>query len=109
MREPIVSMGDWRKARPGLTARERGLPPKCMQRVVDECGLKTVAHHQLGFGPLLKLANRMGGFDTWNSPAFTRLDQAASTAFRWNYKYHRTTIWQRFAPTVGFWALTKMT
>src|SRR4051794_7593911 len=43
IREPIVSMGDWRHPRPGLTARERGIPQRALLAAVRAAGLD-VAH-----------------------------------------------------------------
>ena len=65
--------------------------------------------HLLGFGPLLKLASKAMPSSHWNRPAFVRTDRILSTLFAFNYRYHRTTFWQRFAPTLGCWVIAKPT
>jgi SAM-dependent methyltransferase len=39
IREPVVSMGDWRKPRKGLTRRERGIPIKVFRGMIADAGL----------------------------------------------------------------------
>ncbi|MBL8327723.1 MAG: class I SAM-dependent methyltransferase [Rubrivivax sp.] len=107
LREPIVSMGDWRSSRPGLTARERGLPVGCVRDLARSHGMHLRAEHQIGFGPWLKLCNKLAASSVWNNSSFVGIDRTLSAAFRWNYRYHRTTTWQRFAPTVGVWVCEK--
>ena len=43
VREPMVSMGDFRQPRPGLTARERGIPRALMRRFHQQAGLTILA------------------------------------------------------------------
>jgi SAM-dependent methyltransferase len=40
LREPIVSMGDWRTPRAGITARERGIPLDVFRQMIDDTGLE---------------------------------------------------------------------
>jgi SAM-dependent methyltransferase len=40
IREPIKSMGDWSKIRPGLTKNERGIPKKIFKEIVLKTGFK---------------------------------------------------------------------
>jgi len=40
LREPIISMGDWRYPREGLTAHERGIPYNILRSIVTDAGLK---------------------------------------------------------------------
>ena len=51
LREPIVSMGDWRYPRTGLTSRERGIPPKILDKIIDECGFSIQNKHLCIFPP----------------------------------------------------------
>ncbi len=39
LREPIASMGDWRKLRTGLTKRERGIPLQILNEIIRNVGL----------------------------------------------------------------------
>ena len=42
LREPVISMGDWRKPRRGLTKRERGIPLHLLQRIAVESGFEVI-------------------------------------------------------------------
>jgi SAM-dependent methyltransferase len=107
VREPLVSMGDWRKPRPGLTARERGLPLKVFRGMVERAGLSIRHEAVIGFGPLLHVASRIGLSLPWNSRAFVVFDRVLSRLTCWNYTYHRTSFFRRFAPTIGCFVLDK--
>ena len=61
----------------------------------------------IGFGPLLKVAAKAMPSSHWNHAAFVHLDALLSSLSAFNYRYHRTTFWQRFAPTLGCWVVSK--
>jgi SAM-dependent methyltransferase len=107
IREPITSMGDWRRPRPGLTPRERGLPWSQVRPIAERAGCSTVRATMIGFGPLVKLATRRPGAAPWNSRSFVAMDALCSRLSAFNYSYHRTTLARRFAPTVGVWLFRK--
>lgn len=107
IREPVVSMGDWRQPRHGLTARERGIPFNAMEALIEKHRCQVDQRHLVGFGPLLKIASKFNSSSHWNSPAFVWIDALLSAAFAPNYRYHRTKLLQRFAPTMGHWIITK--
>ena len=107
IREPIVSMGDWRNPRPGLTLHERGIPLNLMDRLIKNNNLDIITCNIVGFGPLLKLASKLKTSGHWNSPYFVKIDKLFSQLFLNNYRYHRTDFISRFAPTMGCWVLSK--
>ncbi|MXO95859.1 methyltransferase domain-containing protein [Erythrobacter aquimaris] len=107
VREPVTSMGDWRKPRHGLTSRERGLPKEFIRNLCDRMGMELTAEQLVGFGPLLNLAFRFGLIEPWNSSNFVKVDSLLSRLTEWNWSYHRTGFLRRFAPTVGCWVLTR--
>lgn len=107
VREPVTSMGDWRRSRRGLTSRERGLPRDFIAQLSDQLGLDVTQQRLVGFGPLLNLASRKHGAAPWNSAWFVKIDRLLSRATEWNWSYHRTSLLRRFAPTTGCWVLTK--
>jgi 2-polyprenyl-3-methyl-5-hydroxy-6-metoxy-1,4-benzoquinol methylase len=43
LREPIVSMGDWREERHGLTKNERGIPIKAFKQIILQNNLEILA------------------------------------------------------------------
>ena len=107
VREPVVSMGDWRHPRKGLTTRERGIPFPLMSELIHRHGAEVRGTHLIGFGPLLKVAAKALPSSHWSHASFVRVDALLSSLFSFNYRYHRTTLWQRFAPTLGCWVVAK--
>lgn len=107
IREPITSMGDWRHPRPGLTARERGIPPALMEKAIAEGGGQILSVSYLGFGPLLKLASVCGIRSPWKHKSFVAVDRLCCQIFKGPGAYHRTTTASRFAPAIGYWVVTK--
>jgi SAM-dependent methyltransferase len=106
IREPIISMGDWRLPRPGLTRHERGIPFPLFERMVGTTDLRIVDQALVGFGPLSKLARvtKRGVFD---SPVLTSLDAWLCRLSARNTTYHRQGLLQKFGPNNAFWVLKK--
>jgi SAM-dependent methyltransferase len=109
LREPISSMGDWRKARAGLTVYERGLPMKWFECMASAAGFEILACHTCMFGPLPALAKRLGISAPYSKMSFVKLDWLVSEAFRWNARYRRDTLPKKFAPASAFWILERRT
>jgi SAM-dependent methyltransferase len=106
VREPIVSMGDWRGLRPGLTKHERGIPLPILRNVVATAGLELANLSLCDFPPIQRVM-RLFRSDIFNSPLMTRIDALASNAFSWNANYHPRNLLQRFRPTTAFMVLRK--
>lgn len=107
VREPIISMGDWRRHRPGLTKNERGIPLKIMQALFSSCNCDVVSQSLIGFSPLQKMMKILGVKDYWGSRSLLKIDAFFCGVFRWNYRYHRSNVVDRFSPTIGYWVLRK--
>ncbi len=107
LREPISSMGDWRKARAGLTANERGLPIKWFDSLALANGFEIVARHACMFGPLSTIAKKLGVSLPFASMPIVKLDWVISEAFRWNARYWRDSFAKKLAPTSAFWVLKR--
>jgi SAM-dependent methyltransferase len=107
VREPVTSMGDWRRPRYGLTRRERGLPKDFIATLSPRIGMEVTREDLVGFGPLVNLATRGSQAAPWNSPLFVKIDRLLSQMTQWNWTYHRTRLLRRFAPTMGYWVLTR--
>jgi len=104
LREPITSMGDWRKPRPGLTKRERGIPLKLLLEIIEAAGL-TIRRKRLCRFPLVpRLANRIG-IAAYNSATATAADELLCWLFSWNIKYHRESILTKLGPTAVYFVL----
>lgn len=106
LREPINSMGDWRKPRSGLTKRERGIPLNLLDNIVRDVGFD-IRHRSLcDFSPVPRLAKKWG-VDAYNNSALTLADSFLSKMFAWNIKYHRTKLYEKLAPASVFYVLER--
>jgi SAM-dependent methyltransferase len=106
-REPIVSMGDWREQRAGLTKHERGIPPKLFDNMITEAGFEVVRKKYCCFTPIHKFWLKLFNTSGYNSKIAIRVDSYLSSALSWNDKYHRTTIFRKFAPSGIYYLVTK--
>ena len=103
IREPIISMGDWRKPRPGLTKRERGIPLALFRQMIKQTGFQ-VDQEQFCTFPLLPKIWKT----PYNKPLVTRLDALVSQMFAWNIRYHATSPLQKFRPRSVYYVLSKV-
>jgi SAM-dependent methyltransferase len=108
VREPIISMGDWRRPRPGLTKNERGIPLRMMRKILSTQGCEILAENLIGFSPLQKLADKLKLRDYWDGFLIRKVDWTFSKLFSWNCRYHRTTVFDRFSPSTGYWVARKV-
>jgi len=106
IREPIVSMGDWRQVRPGLTPRERGIPRVLLMEWVKSAGFEIVKE-RLCFFPGTKVIARGLRRDPFRDPTMVRLDAALSRLTLVNYRYHPRALWQKARPTSSFLTLRR--
>ena len=109
LREPISSMGDWRKPRAGLTANERGLPIEWFEALARTTGFNILARHACMFGPLSTISKRLGISLPFANMPIVKLDWLISEAFRWNARYWRDTFAKKLAPSSAFWILQRPT
>lgn len=106
LREPIVSMGDWRKPRRGLTKRERGIPVHIMDQIVKGVGFKVRHRAFCSFPVIPRIANALG-VTAYNNTAITLADAVLSRVFSWNIRYSRTKLHEKFAPASVYYVLEK--
>lgn len=97
VREPIVTQGDWRQPRRGLTRNERGIPYRIMKDIFTAAGFEIEYQALFDFAPFTRL---MASFGTpaFTSPSATRIDRVLSLLFSFNTRYHRPRIIDRFGP-----------
>lgn len=101
IREPIVSMGDWRYPRPGLTARERGLPLTVFRSMIARSGL-SVSHLGLCvFRPIPMIGDNIK-VRVYNFPVIVRLDALVCRLLAWNQRYNAEKFWHKFQPQSAF-------
>lgn len=106
LREPITSMGDWRRPRLGLTQRERGFPQPLLEAAIAAAGWHIERAAPCQFSPLTKLAHHLG-VGVFDQRALTLIDAALARMFTFNGRYHRSSFWSRFAPGSMFYVLRK--
>ncbi|RZL10283.1 MAG: class I SAM-dependent methyltransferase [Rubrivivax sp.] len=106
LREPVVSMGDWRQPRRGLTKRERGIPIHIMRGIIEASGMDIVCETLCAF-PTTHRMFRPLRRDPFNSDFMTRFDAVLSSLFAWNLHYHSKNPFQRLRPTAGCFVLRK--
>ena len=108
LREPIFSMGDWRKKRKGLTKRERGIPLDWLKDRLRKTGF-TILESKLCMVPITtRLAKLFGIKNAYNYPLMVIIDQVLSWGLSWNYVYHRKNFFQKLAPTSVFIVAKKL-
>ncbi|MGO9127655.1 MAG: class I SAM-dependent methyltransferase [Terriglobales bacterium] len=105
LREPVVSMGNWNHPRPGLTKRERGIPPAHLARLIEDTGLRVIRQARCCFSLSRHLRYLGKGlpFDRRWSVAF----DSAVCKLPWPSTYHATHWWQKFRATSAFYVLHK--
>lgn len=102
IREPIVSMGDWRKYRgPGTTQRERGIPLGIMRDAIRDAGL-TIRHTGYSGFPLTVRVGMRLGIEAFNRMPTVIADAAMARATLPMYSYHTNSKIRKFRPTQAF-------
>jgi len=106
LREPTHSMGDWRRPRPGLTPRERGLPLEIFRRIIRMAGFQIVRETRCMFALTSRL-HRVLPNSPWNYHSVVAIDRALCRLPIWPDVYHATRWWQKLRPTAVAYVLTK--
>ena len=104
--EPTISMGDWRKPRPGLTRRERGIPLRLFRQIMFSAHFEIVRERRILFAATTKLGSLLGT-NLRASDTGLRLDEMLCALFSWNTKYHPETLVEWLLPTNVFYVLHK--
>ena len=102
IREPVVSMGDWRKPRRGLTKRERGIPPKVLLEVLKSSGLNILKVTPWDCPISLRIARALRIWRPYDSSNIVAIDRICSLGLQWNMHYHAGNVFQRMAPSSLF-------
>jgi SAM-dependent methyltransferase len=105
IREPISTMGDWRRERPGLTKNERGIPASFFDALFNTNQLQVISKSFCSTGFLNKLVAH--GLNIGRTRAFYRLDRVVSRLLSGNLVYHRQKLSDKLAPGSVFYILKK--
>jgi len=103
IREPVSSLGDFRRPRPGLTRNERGIPPALMDRMLAEAGFSVRACRFVDFPGGDALARRLGIARPWDNRWFLRFDHLVGRLTAWNARYWRPRLIDKLAPRAAYW------
>lgn len=106
VREPIISMGDWRKPRSGLTKRERGIPLPVMREFLEQAGFKVVRERKCMFSLTSRLRHVISG-SVFNNATVVALDALLSVLPIWPKVYHARNALQKLRPTAVYYVLQK--
>ena len=98
IREPITSMGDWRKARKGLTRRERGIPLNLLIKSIEQANMQIDRKALCFFSPTNRLMEKMG-INPVSNTALVILDNILCNLFKSNYSYHATSFVKKIRPS----------
>ena len=111
VREPIVTQGDWRFPRPGVTRNERGIPLGVFDDIVRRSELRVVNRSLFFTGTsfLIRVfcALTGGRFLIHTKVPYILFDKHLSSLMRWNVTYHRTRLLQKLAPDSVYYVLQK--
>lgn len=106
LREPIISMGDWRKPRTGLTKRERGIPLPVLRGFIEQSGFRVTSERKCMFSLTSRLRHAVPG-PVFNNAAIVSLDAALSALPIWPRVYHARNALQKLRPTSVYYVLQK--
>jgi SAM-dependent methyltransferase len=106
VREPIISMGDWREPRSGLTKRERSIPLPVLRDFVEQAGFKVVRERKCMFSLTSRLRHVVAG-SVFNNAAVVSLDALLSALPIWPKVYHARNALQKLRPTAVYYVLQK--
>jgi SAM-dependent methyltransferase len=106
LREPTISLGDWRKPRNGLSKHERGIPLRLMRELIQKTGFSVVSERKFCFAPIMYINRRLKK-NVYESRFMLLVDSLFCKLPFWNLKYHAETIVQKIRPSAVFYVLTK--
>jgi SAM-dependent methyltransferase len=106
LKEPIISMGDWRLERQGLTKNERGIPENVLDGIIKNANIFVVQKHYFACMTSFFVRNSRN-HPFFDSKRYHIFDKYLSKLFAFNISYHPTTKIRRIAPQNIFYVLRK--
>jgi ubiquinone/menaquinone biosynthesis C-methylase UbiE len=109
MREPIVSMGDWRKPRTGLTKNERGIPLSFFESEFNKYPVEVVSREHCFTMTAFLQRNLSWLFKKpiYSYKAYVLADKFISNLLKNNVRYHPTRKINKVAPVSIFYVVKK--
>ncbi len=106
IREPISSMGDWRKQRVGLTKRERGIPLHIFRKIILAAGFEVIKEQKCMFSLTSRLRYLLKG-PVYNSNVAIWLDKIICKLPLWSNAYNPISIIHKLRPASVFYVVKK--
>ena len=106
LREPIISMGDWREERIGLTKNERGIPEKIFTNILKNNNIQVIEKHYLF--TMTPFFRRSFNSKFFSSKTYYLFDKYFSKTLAFNIHYHAKNKLERCAPQSIFYVLNKL-
>ncbi len=108
-REPIISMGDWRENRVGVTKNERGIPVKCFDEIFNQLNV-SVESKSYCMTINSAFERTIGLFlkrPTISYRWFVVFDKFISNLLKFNVKYYAKIKIRKIAPQSIFYVIKK--
>ena len=106
IREPVHSMGDWRKPRSGLTRRERGIPQNILSKIIEESGFEILREKKCMFSLTSRLRFLMRT-PVYGNKLVVFFDELICSLPIWPNRYHATSAIYKLRPTSVFFVLQR--
>lgn len=110
IREPVISMGDWRFPRRGLTKNERGIPVKIFDKIFAGNQIEIV-YKEYCFTATSFLQNLVGEFFSkpiYSYRLYVLFDKYLSMLLKFNTHYHARNKIERISPNNVFYVIKKI-
>jgi SAM-dependent methyltransferase len=106
VREPIISLGDWRKPRKGLTKHQRGIPLEIFREMVTLSGFRIVRERLCTFALTSRLKYLVKE-PVYNVRWCVVLDEWLCGLPMWSRRYHPRFLWHKLRPWSVAYVLQK--
>lgn len=110
VREPIVSMGDWRNPRKGLTMHERGIPLNIFKDIIHGEGNIEIEKESYFFCMTNFMERTIGKAfkkPVKSYPFYIKLDSYLGKLLKWNIHYHHDAFVKKISPQNVYFILRK--
>jgi SAM-dependent methyltransferase len=97
LREPIISMGDWRKPRRGVTRHERGIPLSFFRTIIREAGFEILRERKCTYSLTSRFRYVMRS-PVYNSRWCVAFDAFLCRLPIWSNRYHPRHFWHKLRP-----------
>lgn len=106
IREPIRTMGDWRKPRRGLTKNERGIPHLYFDNFFEKHQLHIIKKSFCDSNYAYRILSKLIKLKR-DSIGYQKFDRIISQVLKWNIHYHPLNNFQKISPASVFYVVKK--